>query len=198
LFCSVGTFTQPGFKANAALLHEVQKQIEGLLSKIGRRPPLRAIEFGSGIGNFTLPLTACFDEVHAFEVDSLALQGLERSLQSDAWKDLKIPESRLHIHRGNFQIKRSGPQKENVPFAQADLVLVDPPRSGLMSFLDPLLELAKTDLPQAFVYVSCFAESFATDLKRLSALGYRLEQLTIVDQFPQSRHYEIIAALRLG
>jgi len=179
LYCAIGSFTQPGFRANRALVNEAMKPV---LASGARR----VIEFGSGIGNFTLPLAHTADRVDAYEVDGLALQGLKMAAAQQA----ELGVERLKIHEGNFQGEKSG----GVGFAEADLVFVDPPRSGLMKFLDPLVHLARR--PRDFVYVSCFAESFALDAARLASFGYRLRTIAIVDQFPQSRHYEIVASFR--
>ncbi len=181
LYCTIGSFTQPGFKANRTLIATALKTVR----ESGAR---RVMEFGSGIGNFTLPLTRLCERVDAFEVDALALTGLKLAA---AKTDIVLGEH-LHIHEGNFQIHR----KEGLGFEQADLIFVDPPRSGLMKFLDPLAHLAPERRPEYFVYVSCFAESFAADTRRLASLGYRAQSITIVDQFPQSRHYEIVASFR--
>lgn len=178
LFCAIGSFTQPGFRANRALVSEAMKPV--LASQA-----TRVIEFGSGIGNFTLPLANAAGHVDAYEVDSLALEGLNLAATHAG-----LTENQLKIHEGNFQGDKSGV----VEFAEADLVFVDPPRSGLMKFLDPLVALARR--PRDFVYVSCFAESFALDAARLASFGYGLTMITIVDQFPQSRHYEIVASFR--
>lgn len=175
LYCTVGSFTQPGFHANRALLGEVMRLVE-------KAKPKRAAEFGSGIGNFTLPLASLCEHVDAYEVDSLALEGLRRSL------DEQSIANRVAIHDGNYQ----GAKAAGLDFSGVDLLLVDPPRSGLMGFIDPL-EM-KQERPKHFVYVSCFADSFSRDAARLASLGYALDAISIVDQFPQSRHFEIVAS----
>jgi 23S rRNA (uracil1939-C5)-methyltransferase len=177
LHCAIGSFTQPGFRANRALVAEVR----AIARQTGAR---RAIEFGAGIGNFTFPLASVCEEVEVYEVDSLALQGLGLSAESLGWQD------RITVNAGNFQVERKHP----VDFGTADLVFVDPPRSGLLKFLDPLEALSPGKRPKNFVYVSCFAESFAADSARLSSFGYDLTSIGVVDQFPQSRHFEIVAS----
>lgn len=181
LYCAIGSFTQTGFAANRTLVREVRRHIQEAKSS---GDIFKAMEFGSGIGNFTLPLASVCSEVHAYEVDGLALQGLERSL--DEHQGLR---EKVKIFSGNYQVER----KQPVDFGGMDLVLVDPPRSGLMKFLDPLEAALPADRPRHFIYVSCYPESFASDSRRLADLGYRPRIVTIVDQFPQSRHYEIIA-----
>jgi 23S rRNA (uracil1939-C5)-methyltransferase len=176
LFCSIGTFTQPGFDANRALVRKVHDFIRPL-------EVLKAVEFGSGIGNFTVPLAAMCEQVDCYEVDELALAGMRRSLEECGL------ESKVTIHSGNFQVSKNDPLR----FSGVDLIFVDPPRSGLKEFIEPLEALPSQDLPPHFVYISCFAESFSFDTARLMKMNYQLARLAIVDQFPQSRHYEIVA-----
>lgn len=176
LYCAIGSFTQPGFRANHALVAEVRSQVTGIQAQ-------RALEFGAGIGNFTLPLASICESVDVFEVDALALEGLDRSLRAAGASE------KVTIHSGNFQISRAA----SVDFSGADLIFVDPPRSGLMGFLDPLVEIDRAQRPPHFIYVSCFTESFARDSMRLRELGYHPVACAIVDQFPQSRHFEIVA-----
>jgi 23S rRNA (uracil1939-C5)-methyltransferase len=69
-------------------------------------------------------------------------------------------------------------------------ILVDPPREGINKrAMDGLLNLH----PPLIVYVSCDPSTLARDAKRLLAAGYRLEQITPFDLFPQTYHIESIS-----
>jgi 23S rRNA (uracil1939-C5)-methyltransferase len=179
LYCTVGSFTQPGFTANRALISTIHKILT-------QTRPTRVVEFGSGIGNFTIPLASLCTEVHAYEVDPTACEGLARSLQEGGLTD------RVTIHLGNYQVARKDP----IQFTDNDLVFVDPPRSGLLKFIDPIEALNPHQRPKEFIYVSCYLESFCTDCARLLQLGYQIQSIAMIDQFPQSRHVEIVAHLR--
>lgn len=175
LYCAIGSFTQPGFRANRELVQLVRRLVE----KTGAQT---VMEFGAGIGNFTFPLASVCKKTRVFEVDGLALEGLRRTAKETGL------ESKIEINEGNFQAAKP------VEFAGTDLVLVDPPRSGLQQFLNPLVE--KAERPRHFIYISCFAESFAIDAAKLLSLGYKMETCAIIDQFPQSRHFEVVASFR--
>jgi 23S rRNA (uracil1939-C5)-methyltransferase len=70
------------------------------------------------------------------------------------------------------------------------LALVDPPRAGLeRSALDALANLK----PRRIAYVSCDPSTLARDAKRLAAAGYRLEEVTPFDLFPQTYHIESVS-----
>jgi 23S rRNA (uracil1939-C5)-methyltransferase len=50
--------------------------------------------------------------------------------------------------------------------------------------------------PRQVAIVSCDPATLARDLAGLTAAGYRVEQLTLVDLFPQTFHLETV--VRLG
>ena len=73
-----------------------------------------------------------------------------------------------------------------------DLVVVDPPRSGLGDRVARLL----TDVGSARItYVSCDPATLARDLLPLLASGYRVENVHMVDLFPQTYHMETVVHL---
>ncbi|MGD0437859.1 MAG: 23S rRNA (uracil(1939)-C(5))-methyltransferase RlmD, partial [Bryobacteraceae bacterium] len=73
-----------------------------------------------------------------------------------------------------------------------DLVVVDPPRSGLG---DPIARvLASVGAPR-LTYVSCDPATLARDLVQLQAAGYRVEEVHLVDMFPQTYHLESVLQL---
>ena len=76
--------------------------------------------------------------------------------------------------------------------AEADAVLLDPPRAGcLPGALDALLDAP----PPRVVYISCDPETLARDLAILAAGPFRVEQAQPVDMFPQTHHVEAVVTL---
>ncbi len=181
LYCHVASFTQPSHKANELIGQTIS-------SWVGQYPEARVIEFGSGIGNLTLPALASASSVMACEIDALSLEGLEKSVTTLP-DSLKAHADKLTIHRGDFQ------KKILKDFSEFDGILANPPRSGLMSFLNPLEELNPEQRPAFFIYMSCFPESMAVDLVKLKNYGYEMKKCVILDQFPQSTHYEVLTLL---
>ena len=74
-----------------------------------------------------------------------------------------------------------------------DLAVVDPPRAGIG--VEGAKLLAST-LPLEIRYVSCDPVTLARDLKVLLASGYRIEEIYMVDMFPQTMHVESFVRLR--
>lgn len=71
-----------------------------------------------------------------------------------------------------------------------DVIVVDPPRSGLgQRMLDGLLAQSARQI----AYVSCDPSTLARDARRLLAGGYHLQQITPFDLFPQTYHIESIS-----
>ena len=70
---------------------------------------------------------------------------------------------------------------------QPDLVVVDPPRSGLgESVIQALVTLGAPRI----TYVSCDPATLSRDLGRLLQSAYRVEEAHMVDLFPQTYHLE--------
>ena len=73
------------------------------------------------------------------------------------------------------------------------MIVRDPPRAGVGADVCSLL--ARIAAPE-IVYVSCDPVTLARDLKMLVDASYRLEELHMVDLFPQTFHLETIVVLR--
>ena len=72
-----------------------------------------------------------------------------------------------------------------------DAVVFDPPRQGAEA---QARELAASRVP-LIVAVSCNPATFARDAATLTSAGYRLADVTPVDQFRYAAHVEIVARL---
>lgn len=76
---------------------------------------------------------------------------------------------------------------------KANVVVVDPPRSGLDNVtIDTLIKM-KVD---KIIYVSCDPMTLSRDIKRLSNV-YKLADITLFDMFAQDYHVESVCVLNL-
>ncbi|WP_026690876.1 23S rRNA (uracil(1939)-C(5))-methyltransferase RlmD [Alteribacter aurantiacus] len=75
-----------------------------------------------------------------------------------------------------------------------DVLLVDPPRSGLD---ESLLNTIGRVKPKRLVYVSCNPSTLAKNTNELVNSGYKLESLQPVDMFPQTAQVECVARFTL-
>jgi 23S rRNA (uracil1939-C5)-methyltransferase len=72
-----------------------------------------------------------------------------------------------------------------------DLVVADPPRSGMLAESHQLAALR----PRRLVYVSCDLPTLVRDLRVLLAAGYGLRRVQPIDLFPQTHHVELVVTL---
>jgi tRNA/tmRNA/rRNA uracil-C5-methylase (TrmA/RlmC/RlmD family) len=89
----------------------------------------------------------------------------------------------VHIHTGDVA-------KEIRKFKRADVIVLDPPRTGAGK---PVIEnLAKLGA-RAIVYVACDPAALARDTTYLADAGYRLADIRAFDLFPMTHHIESVA-----
>lgn len=73
----------------------------------------------------------------------------------------------------------------------ADVLVADPPRSGLGALAEELTR----EGPARLVLVSCSVRTLARDLALLTREHYALRAMTTLDLFPQTRHLEVVVTL---
>lgn len=79
-----------------------------------------------------------------------------------------------------------------MPGQQADLVVLDPPRSGCSpTVLQAIVELQ----PMKIIYISCNPATQARDVHYLNGCGYHLKRLIPLDMFPQTEHIEVVGLI---
>lgn len=173
LYSLIGSFSQTGDLANRTLIEIIEKFLTNTAAQSW-------VEFGAGSGNLTIPLAGENRRVQAVEFDEDALTGLQKTLEENP-----SLQKRISLFAGDYQ------RKEVFSFEGLDGILTNPPRSGLGNFLEPLKTVRQK--PKDFIYMSCFLDSFSRDALQMQDLGYCLQELTIVDQFPQTPHFEILS-----
>jgi 23S rRNA (uracil1939-C5)-methyltransferase len=137
-----------------------------------------AADLFAGVGPFALRLAEQM-QVRAVDDDELALAALKRA--AAATSGLKPVDVE---HRDLF--RRPLTAAELKPYA---VVVFDPPRQGAEM---QSRELASSGVPR-IVAVSCNPATFARDASVLVRGGYRLVDVTPVDQFRYAAHVEIVA-----
>jgi 23S rRNA (uracil1939-C5)-methyltransferase len=186
LFDSLGT-TGPidygGFRVSPASFFQVNRYLTDALVKcaIGSSTGEWAVDLYAGVGLFSARLAETFQRVTAVESSRRAFQDLQ----------FNIERRELTADSENQPVEDYLESLHQTP----DLILADPPRSGLGK--DSVRELVRVRAPQLTI-VSCDPATLARDLQGLLAGGYNIQQLTMVDLFPQTFHLETVAHLELG
>lgn len=137
-----------------------------------------ALELFAGVGLFSLPLARRFSNVISVESGAGALRDLRFNAERAGVSVEAHPASVDQF----LSSLRSAP----------DFVLADPPRAGLGKIA--VRELIRLK-PASITIVACDPATLARDLAPLVANGYKLDDLTMVDLFPQTYHIEAIARL---
>ena len=176
---SAGSF----FQTNRYLTDELVKIVtEGQSGDV-------ALDLYAGVGLFS---TALCDIRHIFSVESsqTSSSDLSYNLTSNGEAVQATTEEYLSGYDKTRRSRKGAvlPHPVNKP----DLAVVDPPRGGLGERV--ARGLVTLDAPRV-VYVSCDPVTLARDLVVLLAGGYRIEQVHLVDLFPQTYHLESVVHL---
>lgn len=130
------------------------------------------VDLFCGRGTFALPLSLRFS-VDGFESDAGALAALEEAA-----------EGSIVLHKRDL-FADPLTKEELKPYRFA---VINPPRAGAEA---QSKELAKSECERV-VYVSCNPETFARDAGILAGEGYKLVEVTPVDQFYWAPHLEVV------
>jgi 23S rRNA (uracil1939-C5)-methyltransferase len=138
-----------------------------------------ALDLYSGVGLFSIALARRFRSVTAVETSPSAIGDLKFNAQRAG----VAVEARRQPVEAFLETADTPP----------DFVLADPPRAGLgKRAVAHLLRLK----PRLLTIVACDPATLARDLATLTACGYALDRLTLIDLFPQTFHIEAVAQLR--
>jgi len=185
---SAGSFFQTNRFLTDKLIHIVTAGQSGEL----------ALDLYAGVGLFSTALACSFRHTISVESSQTAATDLQYNLPGNG-KAVRAPTEQYlteqkrqvgteRVGAGDSPVQpRSGTEK-----TQPDLIVVDPPRSGLGDQVSR--QLASVGAP-SLTYVSCDPATLARDLVLLQASGYRLEQVHLVDLFPQTYHLESVVKL---
>lgn len=167
-----GGFLQATEAGESALVRAVLDAVAGMKGK--------SVDLYAGCGTFTFPLLQAGFDVYAVEGYKAALESLQAAGRSFG----KLKTSVRDLAKEPLNAKE---------LKGMDVVVVDPPREGAAP---QMKVLAGSGVP-LIVSVSCSATSFARDAAYLVQTGYKLQKLTIIDQFLWSHHVEMVAVFRL-
>ena len=135
-----------------------------------------------GGGFFTLPLAANCRQVLALENDPGNVAALRGNLALNRADNVRVVQA--DVLRADAALA-----------AAAELIVVDPPRGGLSP---RLISVLAAGTAKAIVYFSCDSATFARDLRLFLSHGFDLADLRLIDNFPQSDHFEIFSILKKG
>ncbi len=169
-------FVDPrGFRqVNAAMNHVLRRTLQ---QKISRLHAKTMIDVYCGNGNLSLHLEGIAQRVF-LESNKHQLAALHANLVHYGIDGDIIDQSLIAASRNNR-------------LSTYDVVLVDPPRSGLGENLPIIPQIVN----QTMFYVSCNPETLIPELAELKAMGFRVRSLSVFDMFPRTGHTEVLVEL---
>ena len=163
------------FQVNSRTVNKLYNKVVEYAIKDEKKDNL--VDLYCGTGTIGIYLSKYFNNIIGIELNKQAVE--------DAKENAKINSvNNIEFYAGdvgkiiNDQVK-------------ADVIVVDPPRSGLDKRTKDILLKIKAN---KIVYVSCNPLTLARDIKELDN-GYELGDITLVDMFPNTHHVESVCVL---
>ncbi len=160
---------------------EMAERLYGLISeRAGLTGSERLFDLYCGIGTIGLALAGAAGEVWGLEGVADAVADAEHNAAENGISNARYvcADARLGIAP---LVAEAG---------RPDVVVVDPPRSGLSKKV--VRRLLECEAPR-IVYVSCNPTTLAPNAAQIVEAGYTLRRVKPVDMFPQTPHVECVA-----
>ncbi len=139
----------------------------------------------SGAGTIPIFISENVKQIYGFESVEPAIADAKINIQINGVKNFEPILADLN--------KSFLPIAENMNLPKPDLIIADPPRSGMNpKTVADIISLK----PVKVVYISCNPATQARDIKLLTEGGYKLIKIRPVDMFPHTYHIENVALLK--
>ena len=178
------SFTQPNPLVNI-------KMIEWVTAAVGKQDS-DLLELYCGAGNFTLPLSQCFNKVLATEISKPSIRAALKNCELNDISNVTFirMSSEEFVQAMNKEREFNRLKDVDLDEFEVKSIFLDPPRSGL--------DETTTQLSQKFdtiIYISCNPLTLKRDLDVLSQT-HHIEKMAVFDQFAYTKHLEMGAILR--
>ncbi len=176
----VGAFLQASKDAETKMINKVL----GYLGEVSGS----LADLFCGLGTFTYPLSK-IKGVDVLSIDSsgVSLKGLEKAIAVNQIHNVKV------VNKNLFKYPLDKDELKGL-----EALVIDPPRAGAHEQCRQITQVDNKDKPKKIVFVSCNPSTFVYDANTLIQGNYKLEKITLVDQFVYSNHMELIALFTLN
>ena len=192
LYPPPGAFLQASTEAETALVAAVlaaADSTDGDPPQNSDRPHIQPhiVDLYCGVGTFSLPLLGGGASLTGYEADKAAVDALLAAARTAGFG------SRTE---GYVRDLNAAPVRAD-ELADADIILLDPPRQGAAAQIAELARLGQmSKTPPKVIMVSCNPFTALRDIKGLEQAGWRVDQVQMIDQFVRTAHTEMVAVLR--
>lgn len=175
VFIPAGTFLQPSQEGQNALIALVLRYVGETSGNIA--------DLFCGVGTFSYPLSANIkNKITAVDSSPELLAGFRQTVNALTIPNIKIVQKNLFKY-----------PLDTTELKEFDVIVIDPPRAGAGAQIRQIAATNQADKPQKIVAISCNPHTFVNDANTLIAGGYNLKEITMVDQFVHSEHFELVA-----
>lgn len=180
IYIAAGTFLQATDASQQALID--------LVKKYSGNESLKIADLFCGIGTFSYPLAQNIkNKITAIDASVELISGFTQTVNALKLPNIKIKQQNL------FKYPLDGRE-----LSQFNLVIFDPPRAGAAAQVKEIALAKEDDKPQKIIAVSCNPYTFINDANELLSGGYKIVEITMVDQFPYTNHFELVALFTKG
>lgn len=170
-----GTFLQPSKEGEEALICLVKKYLGESGGKIA--------DLFCGVGTFSYALAQNkANKILAADSSVELLKGFQETVNRNQVPNIKI------VTRNLFKYPLDAEELKDI-----DVVVFDPPRAGAAAQAKVMSLMPIASRPQKIIAISCNPATFVNDANTLIQGGYKLQEVTMVDQFTYSNHSELVA-----
>jgi tRNA/tmRNA/rRNA uracil-C5-methylase (TrmA/RlmC/RlmD family) len=155
--------------------------VDAVLVGLDPQPGESALDLYCGVGLFAAaiaPRLGAAGRITAVEADRAAARDAVTNLTD--FSTVRVERGRVDQVLGRLRLRR------------ADLVVLDPPRSGAGR---AVVDLVSRVQARRIAYVACDPAALARDLRWFAERGYELLDLRAFDLFPMTQHVECVAVL---
>ena len=160
------------FQVNTGMIEKLYDKVKGYAGRGNR-----LLDLYCGAGTIGIYLASNFNNVYGIEVNSDAIEGANVNKKINGIENI------------SFDCKRAS-SNDSLDY---DVIVVDPPRAGLdKTTVNKIINSGVNNL----IYVSCNPVTLARDIKLFSD-KYLIEDMTLFDMFPNTKHVECVMWLCL-
>ncbi|ADG74607.1 deoxyribonuclease/rho motif-related TRAM [Cellulomonas flavigena DSM 20109] len=179
------------YRVAAAGFWQVHREAPALLASrvleaVGDVAGATVLDLYSGAGLFSSPLA----DAVGTDGRLVAVEGDERAVRDARRNAHDRPQ--VELHAGDVADVLTGRRGAVAPAAAADVVVLDPPRTGAGR---RVVEAVAALRPARVVYVACDPAALARDIALLAERGWSDVTVTGLDLFPMTHHVEAVAVL---
>lgn len=160
---------------------QTEKLYKSAINMAGITNKDTVIDAYCGIGTIGICAASKAKKVIGVELNKDAVKDAQINAELNNLKNISFVNS----DAGDFLVDYAANKK-------ADVVIMDPPRSGSTEdFLNSLIKIK----PERIVYISCNPETQVRDVKVLINGGYDIRECKVFDMFPHTGHVETVVLM---